>query len=66
MTLSYPQPLQPGDTIAIVCPAGYMPAEKAAACIRTLKKWGYKVIKGKTVGWEIQELFFRIRCSKIV
>ena len=40
MSISYPQPLHPGDTIAIVCPAGYMPAEKAAACIRTLKKWG--------------------------
>jgi len=57
MSLSYPPPLQPGDTIAIVCPAGYMPAEKAAACIRTLKKWGYKVIKGKTVGGRSKNYF---------
>jgi muramoyltetrapeptide carboxypeptidase len=57
MTLTYPQPLQPGDTIAIVCPAGFMPAEKAAACIRTLKKWGYKVIKGKTVGGRSKNYF---------
>lgn len=57
MTLTYPQPLQPGDTIAIVCPAGFMPAENAAACIRTLKKWGYKVIKGKTVGGKSRNYF---------
>ena len=57
MTLTYPQPLKPGDTIAIVCPAGFMPAEKAAACIRTLKKWGYKVIKGKTVGGRSKNYF---------
>lgn len=49
--------LQPGDKIAIVCPAGYLPAEKATACINTLKKWGYKVVKGKTLGGKSKNYF---------
>ncbi|MDB5209445.1 MAG: LD-carboxypeptidase [Sediminibacterium sp.] len=39
-----------GDTIAIVCPAGFMPYEKAATCISVLQDWGYKVRPGKTLG----------------
>lgn len=49
--------LKPGDTIGIVCPAGYMPIEKATACINTLKKWGYKVVKGKTLGGKSKNYF---------
>src|SRR4026209_1220287 len=45
-----PQYLKPGDTIGIVCPAGYMPFEKAQTCIDTLQQWGYKVKIGKTLG----------------
>jgi muramoyltetrapeptide carboxypeptidase len=45
-----PPYLKPGDTIGIVCPAGYMPFEKAQACIETLTGWGFKVIPGKTLG----------------
>jgi muramoyltetrapeptide carboxypeptidase len=46
-----PPYLEKGDTIGIVCPAGYMPAEKAAECIRVLQEeWGYKVKVGKTLG----------------
>ncbi|NCI47305.1 S66 peptidase family protein [Sediminibacterium soli] len=45
-----PPYLKKGDTIAIVCPSGYMPAEKAAACIDTLQQWGYQVKTGKTLG----------------
>ena len=48
--LIIPPYLQPGDTIAIVCPAGYMPQEKAETCIQTLQQWGYKVVVGKTLG----------------
>ncbi|MHA4846645.1 S66 peptidase family protein [Flavitalea antarctica] len=44
-----PPYLKPGDTIGIVCPAGFMQAEKAATCIQVLKDWGYKVKKGKTL-----------------
>lgn len=45
-----PPYLKPGDTIGIVCPAGYMPFEKAQTCIETLTAWGLKVITGKTLG----------------
>ena len=45
-----PPYLKKSDTIAITCPAGYMAKEKAAACISTLKSWGYEVMVGKTLG----------------
>ena len=45
-----PPYLQPGDTIGIVCPSGYMPLENAETCIRVLKEWGYKVKTGITLG----------------
>ncbi|MEO6219377.1 MAG: LD-carboxypeptidase [Ginsengibacter sp.] len=48
--ITIPQYLKPGDTIGILCPAGYMPYEKAATAIETLKVWGYKVFIGKTLG----------------
>lgn len=53
-----PPYLQPGDTIGLICPAGYMPLEKAAECIRVLKdEWGYNVKVGKTVGSDSQTYF---------
>lgn len=45
-----PAYLKKGDTVAIVCPAGYMPAEKVQTCVTTLMKWGYSVKLGTTVG----------------
>ena len=45
-----PPYLDRGDTIGIVCPAGYMPYEKAERCIRTLQSWGFTVKLGKTLG----------------
>jgi len=45
-----PPYLKPGDTIGILCPAGFMPLEKAQTCIETLTDWGYKVVTGKTLG----------------
>ena len=46
-----PPYLKRGDTIGIVCPAGYMAMEKVTECIRVLQdEWGYKVKVGKTVG----------------
>lgn len=45
-----PPYLQPGDTIGIVCPAGYMPEEKAWTCIETLQKWGFHLKIGTTLG----------------
>ncbi len=48
--IKIPAYLQEGDTIAITCPAGYMPAEKAETCIKTLQQWGFEVMVGKTLG----------------
>jgi muramoyltetrapeptide carboxypeptidase len=45
-----PPYLKQEDTIAIVCPAGYLPAENAQTCIQVLKDWGFKVKIGKTLG----------------
>jgi muramoyltetrapeptide carboxypeptidase len=45
-----PPYLLKGDTIGIVCPAGFMPLEKAETCVSVLKEWGYEVKTGKTLG----------------
>ncbi|MEO6814410.1 MAG: LD-carboxypeptidase [Ginsengibacter sp.] len=45
-----PPYLKPGDAIGMVCPAGYMPAEKYQTCIETLEQWGFRVVPGKTLG----------------
>ncbi len=52
-----PPYLQPGDTIAITCPAGYMPLEKAETCISVLQQWGYDVLVGKTLGSKSKTYF---------
>jgi muramoyltetrapeptide carboxypeptidase len=47
----HPPRLKKGDLIGIMCPAGYMPAERASECIRVLSAgWGYRVQTGKTLG----------------
>jgi muramoyltetrapeptide carboxypeptidase len=46
----YPQSLQPGDMIGVVCPAGYMPLEKTDQAVKTLQEWGFRVRLGRTVG----------------
>jgi muramoyltetrapeptide carboxypeptidase len=56
--ITTPPYLQPGDTIGLVCPAGYMAAEKAAECIRVLREeWGYQVKVGATVGGQSTSYF---------
>jgi muramoyltetrapeptide carboxypeptidase len=55
--ITIPPYLKHGDTIAITCPAGYMPAEKAVACINTLQEWGYNVITGDTLGSDSDNYF---------
>lgn len=45
-----PPNLSKGDTIGIVCPAGFMPYNKAATCISILNEWGYEVKVGNTLG----------------
>lgn len=48
--ITVPPYLKKGDTIGILCPSGFMPAENAATCIETLQNWGYKVKVGNTLG----------------
>ncbi len=48
--IKIPPYLKKGDSIGITCPAGYMAAEKAQACINTLQSWGFDVMVGKTLG----------------
>lgn len=48
--ITVPPYLKAGDTIGIVCPAGYMPYAKAQTCINTLRQWGFRVKVGKTLG----------------
>ncbi len=53
-----PPYLEKGDTIGIVCPAGYMAAERVEESIRVLREeWGYKVKIGKTVGGDSSTYF---------
>ena len=55
--MTIPPYLKAGDTIAITCPAGYMPTDKAQACIDTLQNWGYHVMVGKTLGSDSSNYF---------
>ena len=49
--IKIPQYLQKGDTIALVCPAGFMPVEKLSECIRVLNEnWGFTTKVGTTIG----------------
>jgi muramoyltetrapeptide carboxypeptidase len=48
--MTIPTYLKKGDTIAITCPAGFMPKEKITVCVERLQTEGYKVVIGKTVG----------------
>ena len=45
-----PPYLDRGDTIGILCPAGYMAFERAEKCIEILQSWGFQVKLGRTLG----------------
>ena len=55
--IKIPPYLKKGDTIGITCPAGYMAAAKAQACIGTLQSWGFEVMVGKTLGSNSKNYF---------
>lgn len=44
-----PPYLKKGDTIGMVCPAGFMAPEKWQRCVQTLQEWGYGVELGATM-----------------
>jgi muramoyltetrapeptide carboxypeptidase len=45
-----PKYLQPGDTIAVTCPAGPVEKGEIQNCITALESWGFKTKIGHTVG----------------
>ncbi len=53
----FPPYLKTGDTVGIVCPSGYMPAERILSCVHTLKSWGFRVKVGRTVGGDSLNYF---------
>jgi muramoyltetrapeptide carboxypeptidase len=55
--IKIPPTLKPGDTIGLVCPAGFMAMEKTTACVNALEEWGYKVKIGSTIGGNSQTYF---------
>lgn len=55
--IKMPPYLRKGDTIGLVCPAGYMPSEKVQACLQALQAWGYKIKMGTTVGGQSATYF---------
>lgn len=49
--IKIPPYLKKGDTIGLVCPAGYMPVERVSECIRILnEEWGFTTKVGNTIG----------------
>ncbi len=48
--ITIPPYLKKDDTIGILCPAGFMPYEKAQTAINVLQKWGHKIKTGSTLG----------------
>ena len=53
MAVTIPSYLKHGDTIGIVCPAGFMAYEKAETAIITFDQWGYEVRAGSTLGSQL-------------
>ena len=48
--ITIPPYLKKDDTIGILCPAGFMPFEKAQTAINILQEWGYTLKTGSTLG----------------
>jgi muramoyltetrapeptide carboxypeptidase len=42
--------IQPGDTIGITCPAGFISQERIDHAVDTLQRWGYNIVIGDTIG----------------
>jgi len=63
-----PPYLKKGDTIGLICPAGFMPLEKVQTAIATLQHWGFTVKTGKTVGSASKNYFSgtdEVRCKEL-
>jgi muramoyltetrapeptide carboxypeptidase len=55
--MTIPPYLKKGNTIGLICPAGFMASKKAQTAVDTLQQWGFKVKVGKTVGGESKNYF---------
>ena len=55
--IKQPPSLKSGDTIGIVCAAGYMPVEMIQSCVQALNAWGFNVKTGPSVGGNSQNYF---------
>lgn len=55
--MKIPPYLKKGDSIGLICPAGFMDADRTLVCIDTLKEWGYQVKVGKTIGGSSDNYF---------
>jgi muramoyltetrapeptide carboxypeptidase len=65
MSNYFPPYLKTGDTVGIVCPSGYMAAERILPCVNTLKSWGFRVKIGKTVGGDSTNYFSGTDASRL-
>lgn len=45
-----PPYLKKGDTIGLVCPAGFMPLDKMQTAVNILQQWGFNIKTGATPG----------------
>ena len=50
MNITIPPFLKLGDAIGITCPAGYVSHERITWAAEILQRWGFRVIRGKTIG----------------
>jgi muramoyltetrapeptide carboxypeptidase len=48
--IKVPPYLRKGDTVGLICPAGFMAKDRTDTCVEVLKQWGFQVKLGKTVG----------------
>lgn len=55
--IAIPPFLAAGDTIGVVCPAGYMALERTERCTQQLRAWGFQVRIGNTVGGSSENYF---------
>ncbi len=52
-----PAPIRPGETIGIMCPAGFMTKDRTDACVQQLQHWGYHTRLGNTLFSESTNYF---------
>jgi muramoyltetrapeptide carboxypeptidase len=45
-----PPYLKPGDTIGIICPAGFITAEDIQPAVKQMESWGFTIKAGSTIG----------------